>query len=87
MPAAGQPLSMANVSAASALARARRHPVSSSMPCRFAENSWFNQDARAGYEERADRNRPARCSGLPRLHDERQKDCMSNIGGFLRAER
>ncbi len=79
----GQPLSMANASAVSAVCRKHRIPLYFDA-CRFAENSYFIKQREAGY---ADSTPKQIAQQMFALGDgctmSAKKDGMANIGGFL----
>lgn len=81
--ASGQPVSMANIKAAAALARRKAVPLFLDA-CRFAENSWFIQTSEAGY---ADKTIPDVVREMFSYVDgftiSLKKDGLSNMGGVL----
>ena len=79
----GQPVSMENVKAVSAVCRKHRIPLYFDA-CRFAENSYFIKIRERGYEEKSPKEIAQEMFSYgDGCTMSSKKDGMSNIGGFL----
>jgi tyrosine phenol-lyase len=79
----GQPVSMENVKAVSALCRSHRIPLYFDA-CRFAENSYFIKIRERGYEKKSPKEIAQEMFGYgDGCTMSAKKDGMANIGGFL----
>jgi tyrosine phenol-lyase len=79
----GQPVSMENVKAVSAVCRKHRIPLYFDA-CRFAENSYFIKIRERGYEQRSPKEIAQEMFGYgDGCTMSAKKDGMANIGGFL----